>query len=304
LTQKIYLSAGAKGILVKKLQAALKSKGAAVSVDGEYGPKTESAQQDFQKSQGVAEPVAGVSAKTWQDLTGEAPPSLFDRCLMLTSNIEGHGYQLAAGNWDKAGVTWGIVGFTIKSGSLYEVLRRIPKADLISVFGEVRTHQLVSACSNKSVEFGDSISLKPKKTRLVEAWQTAFDQLGQMESAIQAQNEVAKTLYWDSAMKQLEKFPQLKSERAAALFFDCFVQQGQVYRSSALAAEAVFANKGTEQKALEAIAQWQRDGMNLSAKNSFGENVYSRKILMAKGYGAANGSEYNLAAYGINMDPR
>ncbi len=223
---------------------------------------------------------------------------------MLTSNIEGHGYKLAAGNWDRAGITWGIVGFTIKSGSLHEVLKRIPRQDIDSIFGQVRANQLLSAVKLKNMEFANSISLAPKKTKLIDFWHNAFLKLGELPSAQAAQNEVAKLMYWDSAMKQLAQFPELKSERAAALYFDCAVQQGQVYNSSILAAKAVFASKGTEQKALEAIAQWQRDGMNQDARKSFGENVYSRKILMAKGYGEANGREYVLTSYGVSMDPR
>lgn len=304
MSSKILLSKGCEGFLVRNLQNALNSSGFQLTADGDFGGKTETSLIQYQKSKGVEEPILGVTAEIWKELVKTSPPTLYDRCLMLTSNIEGHGYKLAAGNWDRAGLTWGIIGFTISSGSLFEVLKRIPNADLVNVFGQVRAHQLVSAAKHKNIEFADSISMKPKKTKLVETWHNAFLQLGDVPSAIVAQNEVAKIMYWEPAMKQLSLFPELKSERAAALYFDCRVQQGQVYKSSILAAQSVLASKGNEAKALEAIAQWQRDGMNDGAKASFGENVYSRKILIAKGFGTANGREYILSNYGLTMDSR
>ena len=304
MSNKILLSKGCEGFLVKNLQNALKSEGFQLVADGDFGGKTESALVEYQKSKGVAEPVPGVTSGLWQEIVKTPTPTLYDRCLMLTSNIEGHGYKLAAGNWDRAGVTWGIIGFTISSGSLFEVLKRIPNADLVNVFGQVRAHQLVSAARSKNLEFANSISMKPKKTKLIETWHNSFLELGDIPSAVAAQNEVAKIMYWEPAMKQLAQFSDLKSERAAALYFDCRVQQGQVYKSSVLAAQSVLSSKGNETKALEAIAQWQRDGMNEGARASFGENVYSRKILMAKGFGTANGREYVLSTYGLTMDPR
>ena len=53
---------------------------------------------------------------TWERATGQQWPSLFERCLQVTARLEGHGYQMVAGDFDGAGLIWGVIGFTLKHG--------------------------------------------------------------------------------------------------------------------------------------------------------------------------------------------
>ncbi|MBN1210761.1 MAG: peptidoglycan-binding protein, partial [Myxococcaceae bacterium] len=48
------LKLGAKGAAVTQLQQALRNKGISVSVDGDFGPKTQAAVKSFQASRGLA----------------------------------------------------------------------------------------------------------------------------------------------------------------------------------------------------------------------------------------------------------
>jgi len=291
----IFLKKGTKGDLVKKIQKSIGLKD-----DGDFGPQTESAVKSFQMAKGI--PQTGfVDEMTWREITKLPAPTLFERCLMVTQNIEGHGYNLAAGNFDGAGITWGIVGFTIKSGSLYNVLSKIPLSELESVFGKSEAQMLLTACKNRDIKFGQKLSIMSGK-KLLDKWQKAFHELGNLESARKAQRDVVENDYWIPSQKQLQSdLPELKSERAAAMAFDSWIQQGKIYNLSVSNAKKVLQNNGGELKALEAIAAGQRDGMNIKSKTLWGNNVYSRRILMARGQGIANGSNYILDNYGINL---
>ncbi len=82
--------------------------------------------------------------------------------------------------------------------------------------------------------------------------------------------------------------------------FDCWVQQGRMYNTAITKAKS----SSDELTALEALAAGQRDGMNAAARAAYGEDVYSRRMTIAKGYGKINGSLYELSDYGINLISR
>jgi hypothetical protein len=304
MPSSIYLANGARGFLVSKVQRGVASLGVACDVDGDYGPGTEKAVKAAQVKLGV--PATGtVDAATWRGVTKTEPPSLYERCLALTMNFEGHGFNLAAGNWDSAGITWGIIGFTMGSGSLLEVFNRIPFADVSNVFGHTYATQLLTALKNKDKAWADSISLKPNKYKLVEPWHSGFWSLGDLPSAQAAQMAVASEKYWVPSQKRLETYlPLLKSERAAAMSFDCQVNQGGIYKTSIQYAQTALGKGGTEQAALEAIAAGQRDGMNAASREKWGADVYARRLTIAQGVGKVHGKYYELSDYGLNLEVR
>lgn len=298
MPSNVFLKKGAKGDLVRKLQLKL-----ALKADGDFGNMTLGAVKSWQIAKKL-EPTGEVDAHTWAGICELPNPSLFERCLMLTQNIEGHGYNLAAGNYDGAGITWGIIGFTIKSGSLYKVLSRIPLQELEQIFGKSETAALLTACRTNDINFGQKLSIMSGK-KLQEKWQTAFDKLGNLESARKAQRDVVEESYWIPSQKQLEKeLPELKSERAAAIAFDSWVQQGKIYNTAIAKARECIKQNLPELKSLEAIAAGQRDGMSLQARTKWGNNVFARRITIARGAGIANGVNYDLSNYGLNLVPR
>lgn len=76
ITSTPTLSRGASGSAVSELQTLLKSKGISVSVDGDFGPKTQAAVKQFQNAKGLtADGIVGP--KTWAALkaTSTTPPS-------------------------------------------------------------------------------------------------------------------------------------------------------------------------------------------------------------------------------------
>src|SRR5262245_49838284 len=102
---------GSFGDLVGLLQTGLKRSGHYTrGVDGDFGGGTDTAVRSFQADR--KKTVDGrATPEIWEAATGLPWPELFQRCLQLTARFEGHGYTLIAGNFDGAGLTWGIIGF-------------------------------------------------------------------------------------------------------------------------------------------------------------------------------------------------
>src|SRR3954469_3681637 len=103
---RVVLAQGARGELVRQVQAKLQAAGVYRSdLDGDYGEQTGKAVSAFRRKQGLP---AGkiVDSLTWPALTGRPMPSVRDRALAVTAAFESHGFGLVAGNYDGAGLTW------------------------------------------------------------------------------------------------------------------------------------------------------------------------------------------------------
>src|ERR1043166_6530186 len=89
--------------------------------DGVFCGNTEAAVRSFQQQNQI--PANGkVDDQTWQKLLYYPVPDLKQRCLQLTADFEGSGFTKTVGNFDGAGITWGIIGFTLSNGELGAVL--------------------------------------------------------------------------------------------------------------------------------------------------------------------------------------
>jgi len=137
---------GPFGDLVGVLQSGLQQRGYYTSkVDGDFGGGTERALRNFQADKRLRQ-TGAADAKTWSAATGLPWPELFERCLQVTARFEGHGYQTVAGNFDGAGLTWGIIGFTLQHGEMQAIVNEVQlrnPALLRECFGEV-TDQLLA----------------------------------------------------------------------------------------------------------------------------------------------------------------
>ena len=108
--------------------------------DGIFGGNTERAVQRFQEQNHLAA-TGKVDDETWQELMSSPAPDLRQRCLQITADLEGTGFTKAVGNFDGAGITWGIIGFTLSNGELGAVLTEIRSthpAVFSAAFGELR----------------------------------------------------------------------------------------------------------------------------------------------------------------------
>ncbi len=123
---RIHFSRGCRGMVAKRIQTDLQRQNFVVGdplkfADGDFGGKTFTALQNLQTARGL--PASGaVELTTWQQLTPDPLPSLFERCLQVTAAFEGHGFGLAKGNFDGAGITWGVIGFTLSNREVQAIL--------------------------------------------------------------------------------------------------------------------------------------------------------------------------------------
>ncbi len=179
---RLLFAQGAHGGPVKKLQKGLGFVGDAI--DGGFGPRTMSAVGAFQKTHSLPE-TGAVDTDTWGAITQLPIPALDERALALTATFEGHGFELAQGNFDGAGITWGIIGFTLKHGEVGKIVREMQAArpDLVKLaFGDLTPQllRLIDLPLNQQLAFADSVSIPPSKARLAEPWRSCFRVFGLM----------------------------------------------------------------------------------------------------------------------------
>jgi peptidoglycan hydrolase-like protein with peptidoglycan-binding domain len=302
---KILLGKGAKGEIVRKAQRRLQGLGFdPQGIDGDYGNNTHAAIISFQQANGLA-PTGEVDVVTWERLMGVPPPSVKDRSLQLTAAFEGHDFTLAQGNFDGAGITWGIIGFTLKHGELSKIILDIHQRDpelVPQAFGK-KTDELIAVMKSSKVKqmaFADSISLGAKKVKLAEPWRSAFARFGEIAIVQALQLDLADRDYFRPALKTAQEF-NLKTELGHTLMFDIHVQNGGVKQSAreeiarALAKRPVTSEQEMRVIIANAVAN--------KAVAKYREDVRSRKLTIATGSGKVHGANFLLDKWGLDESP-
>ncbi len=288
---------GARGVHVQRAQQRLQELRMPLdSADGLFGGNTESALKQFQKLNGL--PVTGnIDFDLWPRLTGESVPTVEERALQLTAAIEGHGYTLAVGNFDGAGLTWGIIGFTVMAGQVQAILDTVAtehpgmiRATFVDLTRDLERLRKMSV--KQQTEFLDSISIPPGKHRLADPWRIAFDRLGGMPEVQEIQRRFAFKRYMDPAKKTFRQLG-LTSELGLALCFDIHVQNGSI-KPAAMAAINASGARG-EPALRAAIANAVAD----QSREQYREDVRSRKMAIATGKGTVHGMKLDLADWGL-----
>lgn len=291
------LARGARGVYVQQVQARLQQLNIPLDApDGIFGGNTEAALKQYQKLNAL--PVTGlVDFDLWPTLTGQAVPTLEERSLQLTAAIEGHGYTLAVGNFDGAGLTWGIIGFTVKFGLVQQILDTLARehpgmvrAAFVDLTRELE--RLRGLPLERQVAFCDTLSISPGKHRLVDPWRVAFDRLGSMPEVQEVQRRVAFTNYMTPAKRTLRTLG-LTTELGLALCFDIHVQNGGIKRQAMEAIKA--ARPRTEPELRRVIANAVAD----QSREAFREDVRRRKLAIATGAGVVHGMTLHLANWGL-----
>jgi hypothetical protein len=210
---------------------------ASILEDGDFGNLTMGAVKQYQAVRAL--PVTGaVDDQTWSALMSSQQPDMFERCLQLTAAFEGTGYTMACGNFDGAGVTWGIIGFTLSNGELGRIVNAInatkPQA-IKDAFGD-NADILLHMCDprtlrSEKIAWANSISTQPSKAHLVEPWNASFIRLGKDPDVQAIQKQRAHDEYWVRANGDATAL-NMVSELDHALLYDCSVQNGAVVSAS------------------------------------------------------------------------
>ncbi len=288
---------GARGVLVQRAQQRLQELRMPLdAADGLFGGNTESALKQFQKMNGL--PVTGsIDFDLWPRLTGDPLPTIEERALQLTAAIEGHGYTLAVGNFDGAGLTWGIIGFTVMAGQVQAILDTVAtehpgmiRATFVDMTRELERLRKLSVA--QQIAFLDGISIPPGKHRLADPWRIAFERLGGMPEVQEIQRRFAFKRYMDPARQTFKKLG-LRSELGLALCFDIHVQNGSI-KPAAMA--AINASGARSEPTLRTVIA---NAVADQSREQFREDVRSRKLAIATGSGVVHGMKLDLENWGL-----
>ena len=298
---RVLFAQGVRGEIVRSIQRRLAARGFdPKGIDGGYGTNTRTAVRAFQQQNGI-QPTGEVSVPTWRKLMSTPIPPVRDRALQLIAAFEGHDFTLAQGNFDGAGITWGIIGFTLQGGELSRIILQIQDghpALVRQAFG-AKADQLVEIMrgpKTRQMAFANTISLGPSKARLAEPWRTGFRVFGELPAVQALQLELAARDYFRPA-KQTARGLGLKTELGLALAFDCHVQNGGV---STAAREEI--KRQLAQHPIEREQERRVIVGNAVAKQSrpkFREDVRSRKLAIATGAGTVHGELFMLRNWGL-----
>lgn len=302
---KVVLGAGARGELVRQLQARLAELGFdPKGIDGDFGKGTADAVRAARKKLrlGAADEV---DVPSWEAVMGRPVPTLQERAIGVTAAFEGHGFDLAAGNFDGAGLTWGIIGFTLQHGQLSEIVLEADTTDpnlVQQAFGKnaVECRQIMRAPRARQLAWADSISSGARKASVREPWRSCFRRFGQLPEVQALQLARVKRAYWDPARKTARELG-LKTELGVALCFDIHVQNGSIRPSARerIRAEAAAHPIRRERELLVIIANAVAD----ASRPQFREDVRSRKLTLATGAGRVHGATYVLRNWGLDASP-
>jgi len=295
---RLLFAQGAHGVPVKKIQKGLGFAGDAI--DGGFGPRTTTAVGAFQKTHGMPE-TGMVDTDTWGAITQLPVPTLDERALALTATFEGHGFELAQGNFDGAGITWGIIGFTLEHGEVGKIVREMQAArpDLVKLaFGDLTPQllRLIDLPLDQQLAFADSVSIPPSKARLAEPWRSCFRVFGTMPEVQEAQLGHVRKDYFQPALATANKL-QLKTELGLALAFDIHVQNGGV--KADILTSLLGRTFASELDLRVALANAVAD----SSKPEYKEDVRSRKVTIAQGNGMVHGGTFLLKNWGLDEIP-
>jgi hypothetical protein len=298
---KVVLARSSRGELVRKVQVALTDHGFDPhGTDGKFGKDTEAAVKSFQQARSL-DPTGKVDVGTWTTLLGAPIPTTQERSLQVTAAFEGHGFTLAQGNWDGAGITWGVIGFTLKHGELNKIVLTIfdqSPALVHQAFGQ-HTAELIDILSSTKaaqMQFADRISLGTTKVGLKEPWRSAFKAFGEIGEVQALQLQMADEDYGQPALQTATELG-LASELGRALAFDIHVQNGGVKASARKEIDSALddAPITTEEELRVIVANAVAD-----ASASHKEDVRARKLTIAAGTGKVHGETFVLSSWGLD----
>lgn len=301
MAARVLLAKGARGELVRRVQLGLKAKGHDPrGDDGVYGDDTAAAVSAFRAANGLGA-SRDVDGPTWKAVTGTPIPPVRDRVLQVTAAFEGHGFTLAQGNFDGAGITWGVIGFTLRHGQIPSIvleLERTRPAVIRNAFGAKAEEllRMMRASKQRQLAWADGLSVGPSKTRLREPWRTAFRTLGQTSEAQAQQISRAVRGYFQPALRTAAELG-LRTELGIALCFDVHVQNGSVTPRAReelrrdLAAHPVRNERELRILIANAVAD--------TSKPRWREDVRSRKLTLATGAGRVHGRTYVIKNWGL-----
>lgn len=291
---RTFFAVGAIGPIVKRIQKELGVKDA--DADGIYGSGTATVVSGFQRSHSL--PAMGaVDDATWNLLMKRPVPAASERALQLTAAFEGHGFELAVGNFDGALLTWGIIGFTMASGEVQAIVLNINTASpqlVQQAFGTYESEllDLMRGPHDKQLQWTNDHTLD--HGGLAEPWKTMFARFGSFPEVQAEQMAHVRNEYMEPAVATAKSLG-LITELGLALCFDIHVQNGGI-KTAAMADIQQQITPGMAELDLRRIVA---NAVASHARPIYREDVRRRKLTIATGQGTVHGHNYVLTNWGL-----
>ncbi|OUL28941.1 hypothetical protein BV378_07000 [Nostoc sp. RF31YmG] len=280
-----------------------------------------------------------LSEEEWEVTAGSIPgfSSAEEKALRITSTFETGrplGFGGLTGNFDRMGISFGLMQWNIGSGSLQPLLwqfaQRHPQrfdavfgADasqvrqMLEQFHKARNESAQKRIIAEQMRFAISINdrrCNPENRRthkfckLVEPWATYFRRL-EADSAFQ-QIQLQKVR---KSMKRAVEYARqfgLRSERGLALMFDIVTGSGGAWLTKKSRAKLIEQGRAklqqqlgrslTEREILTIVANVIAD----TSLPKYREKVRVRKMTIVNGFGTVHGTQYDLARdFGLTDQP-
>jgi uncharacterized protein YjbI with pentapeptide repeats len=237
---------------------------------------------------------------------------LEERIIDLISEFENGrpSWGLAFGNFDGAGLTFGVVGFTLQQGGLQKVLRDMratnpSKFDEIMGDGRNDILRVIDVPIAEAMTFADSISVSRDKAKLQAPWTQRFEKLGAEPEFRAVQMDHVRSLYLAPALRNMAD-QKLRSRLGFALMADIQLQNGGI--KPAAAKQMGDRVREAEEKAGEPLSESARmliiaNAVADHSNERFREYVRARKLAIANGGGMVYGRLFEMKQRGITLDP-
>ncbi|MBF0539819.1 MAG: peptidoglycan-binding protein [Nitrospirae bacterium] len=229
------------------------------------------------------------------------------RCLALTASLETgrtipECFSGLTGNFDKQGISFGVLQWNLGQGSLQPILKEMldkHRDRMQEIFHQhlPALEAALDSTKEKLMEFALSIQYQDQHKGYVinEPWKGMFIALGRNPECQAIQKRLAQVRF-NEALIWCKTY-QLWSERAAALMFDIVVQNGSISGATQAAILGEFSRlpKDLSKDDLEVhkmviIANLKAE----ASKKEYIEDVRKRKLCIANGKGVVHGNSYDL----------
>ncbi len=220
------------------------------------------------------------------------------KALQITSTLE-TGKPLdfggLAGNFDKQGLSFGLLQWNIKSGSLQPLLKdfiRLSPVKFAEIFGdhaESFRDLLFNKSPKEQMQF--ALSINDSKNHIIEPWKTYFTNLGNDPDMQTIQIRAAKDRLRIAA-KYMPEFG-FKTERAFAFLFDIVTQHGSNWLKTKNRGKMIAARLsqfGDEKAIMRIIAEI----LSTTVKPTFAKNVLERRTVIIEGHGKIGKRQFDL----------